>query len=303
MYLVTDKFVSKNQVPPKKSEIMFETIENIDGALVYHGNMHKRIFFSEAENVNLDHLLLKMKDLAKKKNYEKILGKASEKGVKVLKSKGFVVEAKIPGLYRGTIDGYFLAEYTKQERLAHDEKTKKTISTVKTIAEAANKPQTDPHLQMPSNLKIRSLTDADFKNLEDLHNKAYKYHPHQIKNAEYFSKLKSLNHEFYGLFQDGQLLVSAILAINESELNMEIVDFVTHPDFRGQNLSYYLVQDIKGQMNIYGCKTLYTMVRATSYGLNITFSKHGFVLAGTLTNNCMVRDAMESMNVWYYKEK
>ncbi|VXB24834.1 putative beta-lysine N-acetyltransferase [Maribacter litoralis] len=280
---------------------MFETIENIDGALVYHGNMHNRIYFSEAKNVNLDNLLQKMKDLAKKKRYEKILGKASEKGLNVLKSQGFIVEAKIPGLYNGSVDGYFLADYTNEKRYANDEKIMKTIATVKTIAEAANKPNTDSHFLMPENLDIKELSSADFPLLEELHQKAYKYHPHQIKDAAYFSKLKNLNHRFYGLFQNGELLVSAILAVNSSESNVEIVDFVTHPNYRGQNLSYFLVQDIKNKMDKLGCKTIYTMVRSTSYGLNITFSKHGFILAGTLINNCIVRDAMESMNVWYFK--
>ncbi|APQ16818.1 putative beta-lysine N-acetyltransferase [Maribacter hydrothermalis] len=280
---------------------MFEIIENIGGALVYHGNMHKRIYFSENDNVDLDKLLLKMKDLAKKKQYEKILGKASEKGVNVLRSKGFTVEAKIPGLYNGTIDGYFLAEYTNEERHSNDERISKTIATVKTIAKAANKANSDSHFQMPDELTINKLSTVDFDTLEDLHKKAYKYHPHQIKNADYFSKLKDLNHQYYGLFQNGELLVSAILAVNSREYNVEIVDFVTHPDYRGQNLSYFLVQDIKKRMDKLGCKTIYTMVRSTSYGLNITFSKHGFILAGTLTNNCMVRDSMESMNVWYFK--
>eukprot|EP01013_Petalomonas_cantuscygni_P044909 TRINITY_DN9554_c0_g1_i1.p1 TRINITY_DN9554_c0_g1~~TRINITY_DN9554_c0_g1_i1.p1 ORF type:complete len:284 (-),score=4.82 TRINITY_DN9554_c0_g1_i1:33-884(-) len=280
---------------------MFETIENIDGALVYHGNMHNRIYFSEAENVNLDNLLQKMKDLAKKKRYEKILGKASEKGLNVLKSQGFIVEAKIPGLYNGSVDGYFLADYTNEKRHLNDERIMKTIATVKTIAEAANKPNTDSHFLMPENLDIKELSSADFPLLEELHQKAYKYHPHQIKDAAYFSKLKNLNHQFYGLFRNGELLVSAILAVNSSESNVEIVDFVTHPDYRGQNLSYFLVQDIKNKMDKLGCKTIYTMVRSTSYGLNITFSKLGFILAGTLINNCMVRDAMESMNVWYFK--
>ncbi|SIQ90079.1 GNAT family N-acetyltransferase [Maribacter ulvicola] len=280
---------------------MFETIENIDGALVYHGSMHKRIYFSEAENVDLDNLLLKMKDLALKKRYEKILGKASEKDVDILKSKGFTVEAKIPGLYNGVIDGFFLAEYTNEERHANDVKSLKTIETVKTIAEAANKSTTDSYFQMPENLEIKELPTSDFHTLEDLHKKAFKYHPHQIKNAAYFSKLKDLNHQFYGLFKNEELLVSAILAVNARESNVEIVDFVTHPDYRGQNLSYFLVQDIKNNMDKLGCKTIYSMVRSTSYGLNITFSKHGFLLAGTLINNCLVRDVMESMNVWYFK--
>ena len=282
---------------------MFEIIENIDGALVYHGIMHNRIYFSEADNVNLDNLLQKIKDLAKKKRYEKILGKASEKELNVLKSKGFIMEAKIPGLYHGSVDGYFLAEYPNKQRYANDEKNLKTIATVKTIAKAANSSHSNSYFEMPVDFIIEKLTSSEFESLEDLYQKAYKYHPHQIKDATYFSKLKELNHQFYGLFQNGELLVSAILSINETESNMEIVDFITHPNYRGQNLSYFLVQEIKQQMDDLKCKTVYTMVRATSYGLNITFSKHGFLLAGTLTNNCKVLDTMESMNVWYFKKE
>ncbi|WP_339840179.1 GNAT family N-acetyltransferase [uncultured Maribacter sp.] len=280
---------------------MFEKIETIDGALVYHGNMHNRIYFTEANNADLGILVSKMKALAKQKKYEKILSRAPESSMGVLQSNGFTVEAKIPGLYNGTIDGYFLADYIKKERHINDEKSRKTIESVKSIALAANKPQTDSHFDLPLNTQIKKLTSADFPLLEDLHKKAYKYHPNQIKDVGHFSMLHELKHQFYGLFENGELLVSAILDIHETESNLEIVDFVTHPDYRGQNLSYFLVQDIKEKMKTSGCKTIYSLVRATSYGLNITYSKHGFILAGTLTNNCVVRDTMESMNIWYFK--
>ena len=220
---------------------MFEKIETINGALVYHGNMHNRIYFTEADNVDLGILVPKMKALAKQKKYEKILSRASESSMGVLQSNGFMVEAKIPGLYNGTIDGYFLADYVKKERYINDEKSRKTIESVKSIALAANKPQTDSHFDVPVNTEIKRLTSADFLLLEDLHKKAYKYHPNQIMGVSHFSMLHELNHQFYGLFENGELLVSAILDVHETESNMEIVDFVTHPDYRGQNLSYFLL--------------------------------------------------------------
>lgn len=282
---------------------MFEKIENIEGALVYHGDMHNRIYFTDADNIDLNVFVPKIKALAKQRNYEKILGRAQESAKGLLQSNGFKVEAKIPGLYNGKTDGYFLADFVSEKRHVNDEKSLKTIESVKTIALAANKPQTDAHFSIPANTTIRRLDSDDFPLLEELHKKAYKYHPNEIKDEAYFSRLQQLNHSFYGLFENNELLVSTILDVHENESNMEIVDFVTHPDYRGQNLSYFLVQDIKEQMKATGCKTVYAMVRATSYGLNITFSKHGFIFAGTLTNNCMVRNTMESMNVWYFKNE
>ncbi|PIB26323.1 GNAT family N-acetyltransferase [Maribacter sp. 4G9] len=135
-----------------------------------------------------------------------------------------------------------------------------------------------------------------------LHEKAYKYHPKHIKREQDFEELEDMDHQFHGLFVKGDLLVSAILRVHTKEENLEIVDFATHPDFRGQNLSYYLVQEIKTLMNEVNCTTIYALARATSYGLNITYSKHGFKYAGTLTNNAFVRDALESMNVWYFNQ-
>ena len=33
--------------------------------------------------------------------------------------------------------------------------------------------------------------------------------------------------------------------------------------------------------------------------MNITFAKHGYSFAGTLTNNTQISGQLESMNVWY----
>lgn len=281
---------------------MFETVENIDGATIYHGEIHNRVYLSEINSEKIDALLPKMTALAKQKKYDKILSRVPENAINHFESNGYTIEAKIPGLYNGKTAGYFLADYLNKKRHQCDEKQLKTIETVKSIAMAANKPSENPHMRMPGDYTIRKLAADDFSALVTLHEKAYKYHPKHIKREQDFEQLEEMDHHFYGLFIKGELLVSAILKIHTKESNLEIVDFVTHPDYRGQNLSYYLVQEIKKLMDEVSCTTIYALARATSYGLNITYSKHGFKYAGTLTNNAFVRDALESMNVWYYNE-
>jgi len=48
-----------------------------------------------------------------------------------------------------------------------------------------------------------------------------------------------------------------------------------------------------------GIKTAYTIARAMSAGMNVTFSKTGYRFGGRLKNNTNISGNIESMNVWY----
>ncbi len=282
---------------------MYDTLEKRSGATLHHGETHKRVYLTETDKANWDALIPEMKNLAAEKNYDKIIGRVPENAIEKFKANGYKVEAKIPKMFNGETTGYFLADFLSKEREHCNERELKTIESVKTIAKAANNSQKDGHFSLPDNLVVRKLTRNDLFTMADLHQKAFKSYSFPIHKTDYLSELAAKNHEFYGLFDGEELQVSAILKIHEEESNVEIVDFATHPDIKGQNLSYYLVQEIKKELAQTGYKTIYSLVRATSYGLNITFSKHDFVFGGTLYNNTFIRDTIESMNVWYYNVK
>ena len=46
-----------------------------------------------------------------------------------------------------------------------------------------------------------------------------------------------------------------------------------------------------------GITTLYTIARAYSYGMNITFARSGYIFSGTLPNNTQIAGGLETMNV------
>ncbi|MDO6818674.1 putative beta-lysine N-acetyltransferase [Zobellia sp. 1_MG-2023] len=278
---------------------MFDTLEKINGATLQHGRAHNRVYLMDTEQYNWDLLIENMKTIAHKKEYDKILSRVPEEAIEVFKSKGYTVEAKIPKLYNGEQAGYFLADYLSTERANSPSQVKKTITSVKTIALAANSSSEDAFFALPDHLEIRKLGEKDLPSIIRLHEMAFQSYPFPIHDPEYLKQLLQENHEFYGLFENDALLVSAILKIQENESSVEIMDFATHPNYNGQNLNYYLVQEIKQRVSSNKYKTLYALVRATSYGLNITFSKHGFILGGTLMNNTVIRGNLESMNVWY----
>jgi N-acetylglutamate synthase-like GNAT family acetyltransferase len=81
--------------------------------------------------------------------------------------------------------------------------------------------------------------------------------------------------------------------------NAEMTDFATLPDYRGQGLATFLLAEMEADMNTRGIRTAYTIARAYSYGMNITFARNGYTFSGTLTNNTNIFGGLESMNVWY----
>jgi hypothetical protein len=48
-----------------------------------------------------------------------------------------------------------------------------------------------------------------------------------------------------------------------------------------------------------GIKTAYTIARATSPGINITFARKEYRFGGRLINNTNISGRIESMNIWY----
>jgi putative beta-lysine N-acetyltransferase len=81
--------------------------------------------------------------------------------------------------------------------------------------------------------------------------------------------------------------------------NAEMTDFATLPKHRGKNLSYFLLKAMEKEMAVQDYKTLFTIARSASVGMNATFARRDYEFAGTLVNNTLIGEDIESMNVWY----
>jgi putative beta-lysine N-acetyltransferase len=78
-----------------------------------------------------------------------------------------------------------------------------------------------------------------------------------------------------------------------------MTDFATLPHFRGKGLATALLVDMENEMKNQKIRTLFTIARALSPGMNITFARCGYKYSGTLINNTQIFGHIESMNVWY----
>ena len=64
-------------------------------------------------------------------------------------------------------------------------------------------------------------------------------------------------------------------------------------------LATHLLAKMEKAIRRIGIKTAFTIARAYSFGMNITFAKHGYTYAGPLVNNTQISGDLQSMNVWH----
>jgi putative beta-lysine N-acetyltransferase len=107
------------------------------------------------------------------------------------------------------------------------------------------------------------------------------------------------NVSYFGIWAKGSLIALASAEIDRRNENAEMTDFATRPDCRGRGLANYLLAQAETAAEQLGVKTAYTIARAYSPGMNITFARNGYTFSGTLTHNTQISGKLESMNVWY----
>ncbi|HOO09847.1 MAG TPA: GNAT family N-acetyltransferase, partial [Cyclobacteriaceae bacterium] len=123
--------------------------------------------------------------------------------------------------------------------------------------------------------------------------------PFPIFDERYLRKTMDENIDYFGAFVDDKLVAASSAEKDKENKNAEMTDFATLPKHRGKNLSYFLLKEMEGEMVSQGYKTLFTIARAESIGMNATFARTDYEFAGTLVNNTQIGESIESMNVWY----
>ncbi|MEJ2200580.1 MAG: putative beta-lysine N-acetyltransferase, partial [Desulfuromonadaceae bacterium] len=154
-----------------------------------------------------------------------------------------------------------------------------------------------PPLDLPLLCRITEPQDA--KQMADLYRDVFASYPFPIHNPDYLIETMVSHVIYYGLWDDGQLVALASAETDMRGQNAEMTDFATLPEYRSKGLASYLLAQLEETAAKRGIQTAYTIARAYSYGMNITFAKQGYIFSGTLTHNTHISGELESMNVWH----
>ena len=274
---------------------MFDKVEKLEHSVIQHGPNNDRVYLMKLAEKDSPEIIDKLHDLSLVKQYTKIFAKVPEKMVDDFLDNEFKKEATIPRFYKGKESAHFVSRFMGAARsfLSFNKKQK-----IRKNIEVALSKKDENNLEKP-NVDFRPLQHEDADQLVSLYEKTFKVYPFPIFDEKYIKKTMDQNIDYFGAFVDDKLVAASSAEKDIENKNAEMTDFATLPKHRGKNLSYFLLKEMEKEMVAQDFKTLFTIARSASIGMNATFARQDYEYAGTLVNNTYIGEDIESMNVWY----
>lgn len=273
---------------------MNDKIEKLGSSTIQHGKSSDRIYLMKLAESDLPEILEELNDLAANEGYTKIFAKTNARVKDVFLTDGYLEEAFVPGFYNGQEDGSFLGKFLSPERQANHE-----ADTIKAVLEAAESSKDIQKTQNDKGLSIRKAGPADIADMANVYKRVFESYPFPIHDPQYLLSTMKSHISYYVTTEKGNIVAVSSAETDPVASNVEMTDFATLPEYRKRGIATKMLTYMDRAMSENGFKTAYTIARAVSFGMNITFARNGYTFAGTLLNNTNIAGSIESMNVWY----
>ena len=279
----------------------FDKIEKLRDSVIQHGPSSDRIYLMKLKANDYPDIIPDLVRLAEEHHYGKIFAKVPARVADGFLHEGFDREAVVPGFYAGDDDAVFLGRYLKPARREVSPEQREQMEGIVALAREKRDAAVDGTPASPFTLRRLETTDAAA--LTHLYGSVFESYPFPIFEQEYIvHTMEEDSIAYYGAFTtDGRLVAASSAEMDKISRNAEMTDFATHPEARGHGIALHLLRIMENDMAERGMLVLYTIARAVSTGMNVTFGKAGYEYTGTLLNNTNISGRIESMNVWFRK--
>jgi putative beta-lysine N-acetyltransferase len=276
-------------------EIMPDIVQKIGNSVIHHGKNSNRIYIMSLDKTDLPQIIDKLDELANQNGYSKIVAKIPVDDKEIFETNAYEIEAVIPDFFNEKKDGCFICKYFSENRKIdpHKDECKSILDRIE------SKPQNDCYPQLNKDFICRQATKKDAQAITEVYKKVFKSYPFPIYDQAYILKSMEENVIYFGIWHHNELVALSSIELYKNYSNAEMTDFAVIEEYRGNGFAQYLLVNMEKKLSDLGIKTAYTIARAKSPGMNITFSKNGYIYAGTLINNTDISGQIESMNVWY----
>jgi beta-lysine N6-acetyltransferase len=268
-------------------------IHNIYGTTVRTDNINNRLKIVDYEAISKN-ALKEIIMFAQKNDFGKIISTCLQKDSILFEDSGFINEGIIKSFYKGE-NAFWYSCFLKAERVLS--KHKKREDSI--IAMASDKKGTYRHRK--TTLEIRDTTQEDIPMMTDIFKSVFETYPTPVHDEDYLERVMDNRIHFKAAFDNGKLVSIASADMDRKNLNAEITDCATYPQYRGRGLLSRLIKAIEDDLKNMGFYSVYSLSRAINPGINISLSKLGYDYMGRLINNCNICGGFEDMNIWCKK--
>jgi beta-lysine N6-acetyltransferase len=273
---------------------MPDTLKPIGHSLIQHGPDSDRVYLMKLDPTDRLRIGRAINALVGEHGYGKVFAKVPESAEPMFIRQGYRREAAIPGYYPSGEPVVFLARYPDPDR-SRDPRADRCAE----ILALARAQPVEPAPELPTGFVSRRLAPADLPVLAAVYREVFESYPFPIHDPDYLARTMASHVAYYGVFKGDRLVAAASAERDLETQTAEMTDFATLPDVRNQGLARTLLSRMAADREALGIRLGYTIARALSHGMNITFARTGYAFGGTLVNNTQICGRIESMNVWY----
>ncbi|MFO7813142.1 MAG: putative beta-lysine N-acetyltransferase [Pelovirga sp.] len=274
-----------------------DRIETFGSSVLQHGPENDRVYLMKLQQDDVSGVIEYIDALVDQHDYSKVFAKIPETSKAPFLQAGYSVEAQVPGFYQGAVDGLFLANYPHPER--QNDPDTAVVAQVLDAARAKTGSAVPVSLPDDGSYQCRLALTDDCSAMADLYRRVFSSYPFPIHKPDYLAETMTDDVIYAGIWKEDELMALASAEVDKAGSHAEMTDFATDPACRGKGLAHLLLAELETLMAQEKIQTCYTIARATSFGMNITFAKSGYQYGGTLVQNTQISGGLESMNVWY----
>ena len=232
-----------------------------------------------------------LKETALQRGMGKVILPARVDDAEKLQGNGFVAEGTIEG-YHGDTPALFLAAFTRPER-----RISPSYNAEMEMLEKILRHNRVEEKKLPSGFTMRLAAKGDCTKMAALFKGVFASYPSPVYDPLYLAR--AMDGDIYMLVCRGEK-ISAVAAaeMQQDQQRAEITNCATDREFRGMGFNSLLIRRIQRMCLARGTGCLYSLARASSYGMNIVLHRLGYIYSGTLINNCHIAGKFEDMNIW-----
>jgi len=272
-----------------------DAVLQVGKSIVQHGHVNNRIYVTRLSREDVPRIISPLDALAEREGYSKIFVKVPDSSVSVFTDAGYIVEATVPFFFCGEESAAFMAKYFDPRRAVVTDS--REIADVLSVAMSGASQEFPPGL--PENFSLVHASPGDAGEIAAIFRSVFDTYPFPISDPGFITASMRNDVRYFCIRHAGRIIAVASCEVNRDAENVEMTDFATDPLFRGKGLAGHLLHAMDAAMKKERVLLAYTIARARSYPINVTFSRAGYHFGGTLPNNTQICGAMESMNVWY----